>query len=139
MKKVTFDFPVSNRYKYYVTCNGEVFKLDTRNGKIEECFYHIAHGYRRIRVTDISCNIRRYVRVGRLVATYFCENVNPKEFTVVDHKDGNKLNDNYTNLEWCSISMNTKRAYDNGLVKDRGGWIAHPYSERSKLYANTEG
>ena len=54
---------------------------------------------------------------------------------IVDHIDGNKLNDVQENLEWVTISQNTQRAYDNGLVHDRGGWKSTPYSKR---YGNTE-
>lgn len=130
MKRVEFDFNVSDRYEYYVTKNGEVFKVDMRNGKTRECYYHISHGYKRIRVTDIDTNIRRYIRVHRLVAIYYVHNPYPNDYNLVNHMDGNKLNNNYKNLEWCNISMNTQHAYDNGLVKDRGGWISTPYSKR---------
>lgn len=37
----------------------------------------------------------------RLVAEYFIENLNPEK-TIVHHLDGNKLNNNYLNLEWVS-------------------------------------
>ena len=79
MKRIEFDFNVSERYEYFVTENGEVFKVDTRNGKTSECYYHIAHGYKRIRVTDIDTNTRRYIRVSRLVAMYYVENPNTEE------------------------------------------------------------
>ena len=132
MKRIEFDFNVSERYEYFVTENGEVFKVDTRNGKTSECYYHIAHGYKRIRVTDIDTNTRRYIRVSRLVAMYYVENPNPEEYDIVNHIDGDKMNNHYTNLEWCNISMNTQHAYDNNLVFDRGGWISTPYSVRVK-------
>ena len=132
MKRIEFDFNVSERYEYFVTENGEVFKVDTRNGKTSECYYHIAHGYKRIRVTDIDTNTRRYIRVSRLVAMYYVENTNTEEYDIVNHIDGDKMNNHYTNLEWCNISMNTQHAYDNNLVFDRGGWISTPYSVRVK-------
>ena len=128
--KIEFDFNVSNRYDFYVTDEGRVFKIDTRNGKKSECYYHIAHGYRRIRVMDIDTNTRRYIRVGRLVGKYFVFNPCPFLFNIINHIDGCKSNDVYTNLEWCDISMNTQHAYDNNLVKDRGGWKSTPYSQR---------
>ena len=130
MKKITFDFNVSDRYEYYITENGEIFKVDTRNGKTDECYYHVAHGYKRIRVTDIDTGTRRYLRVHRLVAIYYVENPKPNEYNIVNHKDGNKLNNHYTNLEWCNISINTQHAYDNNFVKDRGGCISTPYEKR---------
>ena len=71
---------------------------------------------------------------------YYVENPNPKEYDIVNHIDGNKMNNHYTNLEWCNISMNTQHAYDNGLVFDRGGWKSTPYSIRmeNKRKENTE-
>ena len=130
MVEIKFDFNVSERYKYYITKDGKVYKTDTRNNKTTECYYHIAHGYKRIRVTDIDTGKRRYLRVHRLVAKYFVYNPKPNEYDIVNHIDGNKINNNYTNLEWCNISENTQHAYDMGLVKDRGGWISTPYENR---------
>ena len=83
MKRIEFDFNVSDRYEYFVTRDGHVYKVDTRNGKTEECYYHISHGYRRIRVTDIDTGKRRYLRVGRLVGKCFVEGY--QEGLVIDH------------------------------------------------------
>ena len=98
MIEIEFDFKVSDRYKYFVTKEGQVFKLDTRNGKMSECYYHVAHGYKRIRVTDIETKTRRYLRVHRLVAKYFVKNPKPNEYDMVNHIDGDKMNNHYDNL-----------------------------------------
>ena len=134
MKRVEFDFNISDRCEYFVTNDGHVYKMDMRNGIMKECYYHISRGYRRIRVTDIDTNTRRYIRVARLVGKYFVEGYDKD--LVINHIDGNKSNDVCTNLEWVTISQNTQHAYDNGLVKDRGGWKSTPYDKR---YGNTEG
>ena len=42
--------------------------------------------------------------VHKLVATAFCEN--PEGYTVVNHIDEDKTNNNADNLEWCSRSYN---------------------------------
>lgn len=47
--------------------------------------------------------------IHRLVATTFIENIN--NFCDVNHKDGNKSNNNVDNLEWCDRSYNLKEAY----------------------------
>jgi len=53
--------------------------------------------------------------VHKLVANMFIENKN--NYKCVNHKDGNKLNNNVDNLEWCSYNHNLKEAYKLGLKK----------------------
>ena len=47
---------------------------------------------------------RKYEKVHRLVAETFIPNTN--NLPQVNHKDGNKQNNNANNLEWCSVSYN---------------------------------
>ena len=65
--------------------------------------------------------------VHRLVAELFCEK--PEGMNQVDHIDGNKHNNHYTNLEWVNNSINQKRAYAMGLNLGRTG---KPASEETK-------
>jgi hypothetical protein len=50
-------------------------------------------------------------RVHRLVALYFCNK--PEGCNVVNHLDSNKANNYYENLEWTTISGNTKHCCEN--------------------------
>jgi len=47
-------------------------------------------------------------RISRMVAELFCENDDPEHKTQVNHKheSGDKSNDHYLNLEWCTQSHN---------------------------------
>lgn len=51
----------------------------------------------------------------RLIALHFVPGY--QEGLQVNHIDGNKLNNDLSNLEWCTASENMKHAYRNGLTK----------------------
>ena len=62
--------------------------------------------------------------VHRLVAEAFWENEN--KYEIVNHMDGNKLNNNMDNLEWCSYKQNTEHSIlTKGLKKYYRGVIQY--------------
>jgi len=74
-------------------------------------------GYRRIKLTVRENSVYRqksYV-IHRLVAMVFIPN--PKNKPQVNHIDGNKLNNNVSNLEWCTAKENIRHAFRTGLYK----------------------
>lgn len=60
-------------------------------------------------------NKQKNLRIHRAVAQAFIPN--PNNYSQVNHKDGNKLNNNVNNLEWITSTGNIKHAWDNGLRK----------------------
>jgi hypothetical protein len=58
-------------------------------------------------------NSRKAPTVHQLVANAFIPN--PDNYTCINHKDGNKLNNSVDNLEWCTPAENNKHAYSTGL------------------------
>lgn len=52
-------------------------------------------------------------KIHRLVAMYYLDKIEGKE--EVNHIDGNKANNDVTNLEWCNRSENNKHAFLLGL------------------------
>ena len=57
---------------------------------------------------------KRY-KIHRLVAKAFIPN--PEDKKEVNHIDGNKLNNKYSNLEWVTPSENMIHAFKKGLAK----------------------
>jgi hypothetical protein len=57
-------------------------------------------------------------RVHRLVATHFCKRQYGND--IVNHIDGDKLNNYYSNLEWTTSSKNSIHALNTGLRKKGG-------------------
>jgi hypothetical protein len=53
---------------------------------------------------------KKYFSAHRLVAEYFIPNLNPKEFTEVNHLDSNRENNKWSNLEWCNRNINVKHS-----------------------------
>lgn len=59
-------------------------------------------------------------RLHRIIAMLFIPLVDGKN--IVNHKDGNKLNNNYLNLEWTTIKENSQHFFDLGLSKNKKGF-----------------
>lgn len=77
----------------------------------------------RRRVNLYRDGTMKTIPIHRLVATAFVPN--PKGYNIVNHKDGNPLNNLPDNLEWCTASHNTRHAYEMGLAKGRPGEQHH--------------
>lgn len=58
---------------------------------------------------------KRTFEVHRLIALSHILNIENKP--MVNHKDGNKKNNNILNLEWVTASENSKHAWETGLQK----------------------
>lgn len=69
-------------------------------------------GYLQVSLAIDQCKVR--LKVHRLVAMLFKPNDNMDSLQV-NHIDGNKANNHYTNLEWCTAYENNKHARETGL------------------------
>ena len=95
--------------KYGANSDGEIISYVGRTkkliGKIGKS------GYRMV-VLTINGK-KQYHNVHRIIAKAFIPN--PKGLREVNHKDGNKLNNAVSNLEWVSTRENQIHAKNNGL------------------------
>jgi len=93
---------------YYITLDGEVFSL--KNRVIYKKKTRIKKGYYYVNMMLTTRKKDKEFRIHRIVATAFIPN--PFKFPIVDHIDENKLNNHFTNLQWCTPSQN--RMYSLG-------------------------
>ena len=100
---------------YKVTSDGRVYHYYKHREPKELTYGESFDGYIQVRLWDRNLGKMKYWRVHRLVATTFIPN--PDNLPEVNHKDGNKQNNNVENLEWCTHSENIKHAYDIGLLQ----------------------
>lgn len=93
---------------YEVTKDGRVFSK--RSGK-ELKGYLDGNGYRMI---GPRIDGKKYqLKVHRLVAIKYIPN--PNNYPQINHIDGDKVNNNVDNLEWCSPKHNIQHAHRTGL------------------------
>lgn len=71
-----------------------------------------------VKFTLTNSGKMKYYSGHRLVALNFIPN--PNNYEQVNHIDGDKLNNNVNNLEWCDSFYNMKHAEDLGLVNNKG-------------------
>lgn len=67
-----------------------------------------------------------------MVCLSFIEN--PEELLEVNHKDGDRLNNNLINLEWISCPDNIKHAVENGLINNPFGSKARHFKRSVIVY-----
>lgn len=58
---------------------------------------------------------RSTMKVHRMVAEHFLLKPRDKSKDQINHKDGCKINNDVSNLEWCDGSHNVRHSYDMGL------------------------
>lgn len=84
-----------------------------RNAKTKKLKPHDFNNYGYARVQCYNGESRAKLFIHRLVAELFVSG--KQEGFVVNHKDGDKTNNIFTNLEWVTRSYNNSHALTNGL------------------------
>ena len=77
--------------------------------------------------------VRTTKKIHRLVAEHFIERVEGKEH--VNHINGNKVDNVYTNLEWCTPQENIRHSVETGLKpKQQFGEYANAFKGAILVY-----
>ena len=109
MNSKTYSRPVAKSCNYTVNTEGKVFN---KHGHEMRPVVN-QHGYEMVSLSDNGA--KKSYSVHRLVAEAFIPNPDCKR--TVNHIDGNKRNNNVSNLEWCTHGENEKHAYVHNLRK----------------------
>jgi hypothetical protein len=94
--------------KYAISNKGNI--INVKNGKQLKTRIN-RNGYLEVQLS--TKGIRKNYRIHRLVAIAFLDNIENKPY--INHKDGNKLNNNLYNLEWCTAKENDNHSRKNYL------------------------
>lgn len=129
---------------YQVSAKGEVVRLPIilkhpRGFNIRIRGQHMklhpdADGYLRVGLTGQGKHTETR-GVHQLVAKAYINC--PQDNLVINHIDGNKQNNNVSNLEWCTVQENTQHAVKLGLITkecwQKGGYAAKAlYAKRCR-------
>lgn len=111
--------PIQGYYgEYLISDHGRVKSMKNYVNDIPEVREkivapHITHrNYMRITLSYKGKKRKHYI--ARLVAEHFVEKPDIDK-PQVNHRDGDKLNNHYLNLEWVTAKENVRHAFDNGL------------------------
>ena len=106
--------PIKDYEEYQVDTNGRVYSKRDKPLK-----YSLNHnGYCIVNL--LKNGQRKGFGIHTLVAKQFIENVDTEKYVQVNHKDGNKQNNNVNNLEWVTCKENVRHAIEV-LKKDNKG------------------
>lgn len=93
--------------------------------------FQITNGYCRVIIKNKK--VKKNILVHRLVAQAFIPN--PENKKTVNHKDGNRKNNNVTNLEWCTQKENIKHSW-SVLNREHGNNNKVLNTETGEIYKN---
>jgi hypothetical protein len=112
---------IPNYTRYAISKEGnivDIFEKIELNPILNRKIHGVNNTYPEVYLYSAEISSYRYLRIHRLVALAWCKNDNFVFRPIVNHKDGDKTNYHYKNLEWCSFQENSIHAVNNGLRED---------------------
>lgn len=73
--------------------------------------------------------------VARLIATTFLDDLIKTKMTV-NHKDGNRLNNNINNLEWLSLADNIRHGFENNFCKQCNTRLKNTVTQKILIFSS---
>jgi hypothetical protein len=102
----------------YILNGDEIFNF--KKGVKTSKSSHFTGGYKHFALKQNG--VWKNIRIHRIIASLFIPN--PLKKTMVNHKDGNKLNNKIENLEWVTPEENNKHSRDvlgNTCIGNKNG------------------
>jgi hypothetical protein len=99
----------------YIPCGYESRGKRLQRGKILKPYLN-AHGYYTVALCNGGPKKEQRTRSVHQIVTEAFVGPRPSESHGVNHKDGNKANNDARNLEWVTAAENTKHAQASGLI-----------------------
>lgn len=118
------EVPIRNfETSYRVSSDGKIISLPRKGSHSNN--YVLQHHKDRKGYHTVCLNskpIKQVAKVHRLVAEHFITKPLSNEKLQVNHKDGNKNNNDMSNLEWVTCKENIRHSWANNLhTKSRKG------------------
>ena len=103
------DIDLSDRYM--ISNTGEIYSIKSQ--KVLKQTINKSTGYRGVCISLGNRKCKKFIKTHIAVALSFVSGY--QEGLIVNHKDGNKQNNTYENLEWVTASENQLHAIKNDL------------------------
>ena len=118
-------YPIPGFPDYFITKSGKVMGRKKSNlnlnQELRENKPYMRKGYLAVKLR--RGKERKAIFIHRLVAMTFIPN--PNNLPCVNHKDQNCLNNNYDNLEWCTVKYNNTYGSLQGRKIKRTSCVAY--------------